>query len=165
MCVVVISPHVRGSERPRVGQQSNPLLPLATLHGEPHCQGLFLTTKGIQMPLITIQGGRGGASSLLGLPCGAGQGTNLLAPPLPPSLLCMTPFHNDACVYVTQARKKIAREGMAAPPTYAGQEAWRRIRAFLPQEVQIRDDELPAEEVYEWEGHQVHLDRFVAMLL
>lgn len=48
---------------------------------------------------------------------------------------------------------------MTATPSYRDQSSWREIQAHLPARYRI-DDDLPEEEIWEWHGHQIHLDRY-----
>lgn len=49
---------------------------------------------------------------------------------------------------------------MNAQTTYRNQAAWTRIQAHLPAKYQISAANLPEEEVWEWNGHKIHLDRY-----
>jgi len=44
--------------------------------------------------------------------------------------------------------------------SYADQQDWKDIQAFLPSELQLAADRLPREEWWDWEGHRIHLDTF-----
>jgi alpha-beta hydrolase superfamily lysophospholipase len=44
--------------------------------------------------------------------------------------------------------------------SYAEQQNWKDIQAFLPQELHFTADYAPQEEWWEWEGHRIHLDTF-----
>lgn len=44
--------------------------------------------------------------------------------------------------------------------SYANQPNWQEIQSFLPQDLQLRGERLPKEEVWEYDGHRVHLDTF-----
>jgi alpha-beta hydrolase superfamily lysophospholipase len=48
----------------------------------------------------------------------------------------------------------------ARPAGYAADPTWRAIQAFLPVDMRLGPDQLPAEERWDWHGHQIHLDRF-----
>ena len=48
---------------------------------------------------------------------------------------------------------------MASQPTYENQLAWREIQAHLPESYSIEDD-LPEEDIWTWNGHRIHLDRY-----
>lgn len=43
---------------------------------------------------------------------------------------------------------------------YRTQQAWRDIQSFLPRQYQLRPDQEPKEEWWDWRGHRIHLDRF-----
>lgn len=46
------------------------------------------------------------------------------------------------------------------PPTYSTQAAWREIQTFLPENLRLTEEaDLPKEEVWAWEGHDVHIER------
>ncbi len=45
-------------------------------------------------------------------------------------------------------------------PTYANQPLWRDMQRFLPTEFQIQPGSEPAEELWDWQGHRVHLDTY-----
>lgn len=49
---------------------------------------------------------------------------------------------------------------MATQTTYRNQPAWSRIQAHLPAKYQLSAADLPEEEVWEWNGHKIHLDRY-----
>ncbi|MGK2321267.1 alpha/beta hydrolase [Gordonia rhizosphera] len=45
--------------------------------------------------------------------------------------------------------------------TYREQSAWRDLQEFLPERLRmIDDDDLPTEEFWSWQGHEIHLDRY-----
>ncbi|MBV8325198.1 alpha/beta fold hydrolase [Chryseobacterium sp.] len=39
-------------------------------------------------------------------------------------------------------------------------QAWRLLNELLPEDFQIKDNHLPVEEVWEWKGNKIHLDRY-----
>lgn len=41
---------------------------------------------------------------------------------------------------------------------YKNQHNWREIQRFLPKEYQLTEETIPAEEVWDWRGNQIHLD-------
>lgn len=43
---------------------------------------------------------------------------------------------------------------------YQNQAAWQQIEQFLPQEFHIPKDQLPKEEWWSWNGHNIHLDTY-----
>ncbi len=47
-----------------------------------------------------------------------------------------------------------------ARDAYADDPAWRAIQTFLPAELRFGPALMPASSYWEWQGHQVHLDRF-----
>ncbi|MCD0449299.1 alpha/beta hydrolase [Actinocorallia sp. API 0066] len=47
-----------------------------------------------------------------------------------------------------------------APSTYRDQDTWRRLQQRLPAAYRLTDETAPAEEFWNWRGHQVHLDRY-----
>lgn len=49
---------------------------------------------------------------------------------------------------------------LADPEGYEGQSAWQRIQSHLPEQYQLSDATLPSEEWWDFEGHQIHLDRY-----
>ncbi|GAB20168.1 hypothetical protein GOEFS_106_00650 [Gordonia effusa NBRC 100432] len=44
--------------------------------------------------------------------------------------------------------------------TYQTQRAWREIQSFLPADYQIPEDDQPAEEWWDYQGHSIHLDTY-----
>lgn len=44
--------------------------------------------------------------------------------------------------------------------SYANQQNWKEIQAFLPKHLQFTANDAPQEEWWEWEGHRIHLDTF-----
>ena len=45
--------------------------------------------------------------------------------------------------------------------TYASDNnAWKQVNALLPKDFQMRDDFLPEEETWEWNGNVMHIDRY-----
>lgn len=45
--------------------------------------------------------------------------------------------------------------------TYAqDNEAWKQVNALLPESFQIKADNLPHEEIWEWNGNKMHIDRY-----
>jgi alpha-beta hydrolase superfamily lysophospholipase len=42
--------------------------------------------------------------------------------------------------------------------SYATQNQWRQIQAFLPPDYRLGPDQMPVEEWWPWQGHDVHLD-------
>ncbi|WP_078794995.1 alpha/beta hydrolase [Elizabethkingia miricola] len=44
--------------------------------------------------------------------------------------------------------------------TYSSNSAWKELNALLPADFQIKDNYLPVEEVWEWKGNKIHLDRY-----
>lgn len=44
--------------------------------------------------------------------------------------------------------------------TYANQQAWREVQAFLPKSLHFTEDYQPTEEIWDWKGNKVHLDTF-----
>ena len=44
--------------------------------------------------------------------------------------------------------------------TYQSNEYWRKINALLPSSFQMKEDNLPIEETWEWRGNKIHLDRY-----
>ena len=45
--------------------------------------------------------------------------------------------------------------------TYAqNNEAWKQVNALLPEDFQIKLDNLPKEETWEWNGNVMHVDRY-----
>jgi len=44
--------------------------------------------------------------------------------------------------------------------SYQNQAAWQQIEQFLPQEFHIAKDQLPKEEWWAWNGHNIHLDTY-----
>jgi len=44
------------------------------------------------------------------------------------------------------------------PGYYENQLAWREIQAYLPESLHLTDGDLPTEESWSWNGHEVHLD-------
>lgn len=51
---------------------------------------------------------------------------------------------------------------MSAPklPTYADQQAWKDIQAFLPERLHFTPEHSPVEEFWSHRGHDIHLDRW-----
>ncbi len=45
-------------------------------------------------------------------------------------------------------------------PTYANQAAWQQIDGFLPAKYQLTQKNLPTEEWWSWQGHNIHLDTY-----
>ncbi|WP_410209291.1 alpha/beta hydrolase [Aquirhabdus sp.] len=45
--------------------------------------------------------------------------------------------------------------------SYHQQAAWQEIQQFLPERLQLDLGNLPLERIWEWQGHQVHLDRYL----
>lgn len=45
-------------------------------------------------------------------------------------------------------------------PTYANQAAWKQIDGFLPAKYQLTQKNLPTEEWWSWQGHNIHLDTY-----
>jgi len=43
---------------------------------------------------------------------------------------------------------------------YASDRTWRDIQQFLPADMRLGDGLMPTEEYWDWQGHQIHLDRF-----
>jgi alpha-beta hydrolase superfamily lysophospholipase len=43
---------------------------------------------------------------------------------------------------------------------YAADQTWRAIQQYLPAELRLGDDLVPASSFWPWEGHQIHLERF-----
>ncbi|NHF74421.1 alpha/beta hydrolase [Paracoccus xiamenensis] len=50
---------------------------------------------------------------------------------------------------------------MNTQPSYQNQTAWREIQAHLPPRYQLTENDLPTEEIWNWQGHQIHLDRYL----
>ncbi|MET9214643.1 MULTISPECIES: alpha/beta fold hydrolase [unclassified Nocardia] len=48
----------------------------------------------------------------------------------------------------------------AKPQFYRDQQAWRELQQFLPQRLHLDDDSAPEEDLWEWRGNTVHLDRY-----
>lgn len=48
---------------------------------------------------------------------------------------------------------------MTGTPSYESQPDWREIQNHLPARYRIGED-APAEEIWEWNGHRIHLDRY-----
>ncbi|NIG54351.1 alpha/beta hydrolase [Chitinophaga sp. Cy-1792] len=44
--------------------------------------------------------------------------------------------------------------------SYQSNKAWSALNALLPEAFQIKPDNLPLEETWEWHGNQMHLDRY-----
>ena len=44
--------------------------------------------------------------------------------------------------------------------SYQSNTAWKQINALLPEDFQIKDNNLPLEEVWDWKGNKIHLDRY-----
>lgn len=44
--------------------------------------------------------------------------------------------------------------------SYNTNEAWKQLNALLPEDFQIKENNLPLEETWEWNGNQMHLDRY-----
>jgi hypothetical protein len=44
--------------------------------------------------------------------------------------------------------------------TYKTQTTWRKILAPLAKESQLKYEDLPKEEFWDWNGNQIHLDRY-----
>lgn len=49
---------------------------------------------------------------------------------------------------------------LAHSASYESQTLWKKQQAFLPEEMRFNDTYHPSEEVWEWNGHQIHIDRF-----
>ncbi|GGM84791.1 hypothetical protein GCM10012275_64390 [Longimycelium tulufanense] len=49
----------------------------------------------------------------------------------------------------------------ASPRLYRDQQSWRDLQEFLPPELRLGADDVPAEEFWSWSGNDVHLDRYV----
>lgn len=47
-----------------------------------------------------------------------------------------------------------------SPPTYANQQAWKEIQAYLPERLHFTPDHSPTEEFWTHRGHNIHLDRW-----
>ncbi|UKZ76125.1 hypothetical protein TrVFT333_003821 [Trichoderma virens FT-333] len=47
-----------------------------------------------------------------------------------------------------------------SPPTYADQQAWRDIQAYLPPRLHFTPEHSPIEEFWSHRGHKLHLDRW-----
>lgn len=44
--------------------------------------------------------------------------------------------------------------------TYQSNKAWKQLNELLPTDFQITDKNLPLEEVWQWKGNNIHLDRY-----
>ncbi|HVZ98159.1 MAG TPA: hypothetical protein VG847_14855, partial [Chitinophagaceae bacterium] len=44
--------------------------------------------------------------------------------------------------------------------SYSTNEAWKQLNALLPKDFQLNENNLPIEETWEWNGNQMHLDRY-----
>ncbi len=42
---------------------------------------------------------------------------------------------------------------------YTSDRTWRAIQQFLPADMRLSDGFMPTEEYWDWQGHQIHLDR------
>ncbi len=49
---------------------------------------------------------------------------------------------------------------MNTQPSYQNQTAWREIQSHLPPRYHLIGNDLPSEEIWNWQGHQIHLDRY-----
>lgn len=45
-------------------------------------------------------------------------------------------------------------------PTYQNQQAWQNIQKYLPNEWQLSGYQIPAEEWWDWQGNNIHLDTY-----
>lgn len=44
--------------------------------------------------------------------------------------------------------------------SYNSNKAWKQLNNLLPEDFQIKDDNLPVEETWQWKGNNIHLDRY-----
>lgn len=44
--------------------------------------------------------------------------------------------------------------------SYNSNTAWKELNALLPKDFQIKENNLPLEEVWDWKGNKIHLDRY-----
>jgi len=49
---------------------------------------------------------------------------------------------------------------MAEGRYYRDQNAWRDLQKFLPERLQLSDQDAPEEDFWDWNGHTIHLDRY-----
>jgi alpha-beta hydrolase superfamily lysophospholipase len=51
---------------------------------------------------------------------------------------------------------------MITMPLYLDDPHWRTIQGFFPRRLQLSQADLPQEEIWDWCGHRIHLDRYPA---
>ena len=44
--------------------------------------------------------------------------------------------------------------------SYNSNTAWKQLNALLPEDFQIKENNLPLEETWQWKGNKIHLDRY-----
>ncbi|MBN3789472.1 alpha/beta fold hydrolase [Burkholderia sp. Ac-20353] len=66
----------------------------------------------------------------------------------------------SAPAHAEEATPSNPTESASMPMTYASQPVWRDMQKFLPPEFQWKDDQLPREEWWNWNGHRLHLDTY-----
>lgn len=49
---------------------------------------------------------------------------------------------------------------MKSQITYQNQKTWKDIMSFLPESLHLKEEELPLEDLWEWKGNQIHIDRY-----
>lgn len=59
-----------------------------------------------------------------------------------------------------QAINPTKKASPSSNPSYDDQPQWRKIMAGLPEALQLSDDQLPQEECWQWQGNDIHIDRY-----